>query len=128
MGHAYYAHYLAWFEAARGHLMRDLGIPYGSIEAGGVFLPVSRFWARLVQPARYDDDLRIQLWITALRSREVEFYYQVFRDSLLLAEGGTTHIGMNAAGRPTRLPEAPHEALDRYRRLHPPPATRRREE
>jgi acyl-CoA thioester hydrolase len=45
MGQAYYANYLVWFEAARGHLMRELGLPYGRLEEEGVLLPVTRFAA-----------------------------------------------------------------------------------
>jgi acyl-CoA thioester hydrolase len=124
MGQAYYANYLVWFEAARGHLMRELGIPYGSIEAEGFFLPVTRFWARLVRPARYDDGLVVRLWISGLKSRAVDFHYEVRRGEVLLAEGGTIHISVDRQGRPVRLPERPLAALGDYRDRHPSPATR----
>jgi acyl-CoA thioester hydrolase len=127
MGQAYYANYHVWFEAARGHLMRELGIPYGSIEAQGFFLPVTRFWARLVRPARYDDSLGVRLWISGLQSRAVEFHYQVVRDDELLAEGGTTHISVDGQGRPARLPESPYSALLDYRNRHAVPGTARRD-
>ena len=122
MGQAYYANYLVWFEAARGHLMRELGIPYGTIEAEGIFLPVTRFWARLVRPARYDDGLKVRLWISGLQSRAVEFHYEVRRDNDVLAEGGTTHISVDRQGRPVRLPARPLEALGDYRNRYPAPA------
>jgi acyl-CoA thioester hydrolase len=125
MGQAYYANYLVWFEAARGHLMRELGIPYGMIEAEGFFLPVSKFWARLVKPARYDDALGIRLWITSVQSRAVEFHYQVVRDGEVLAEGGTTHVAVDRTGRPARLPPAPRQALEAYRERHTLPSSAR---
>ncbi len=126
MGQAYYANYLVWFEAARGHLMRELGIPYGSIEAQGFFLPVSRFHARLVRPARYDDALGVHLWVVAVLSRSVEFHYQVRRGTELLAEGGTTHVSVDENGRPARLPEAPLKALKSCVERFPLPADARR--
>ena len=126
MRQAYNAHYLVWFEAARGHLMRHLGIPYGDIEATGFHLPVSRFWARLSRPARYDDALGVRIWVAGLQSRAVEFYYRIMRDGEVLAEGGTTHVNVDASGRPARLPESPHQALADYAARHPLPATSRR--
>lgn len=121
MRQAYNAHYLVWFEAARGHLMRELGIPYGHIEAAGFHLPVSRFWARLSRPARYDDSLGVRIWVAGLKSRAVEFYYRILRDGELLAEGGTTHVSVDAGGRPTRLPGTAGRALAAYAEKCPPP-------
>jgi acyl-CoA thioester hydrolase len=126
MRQAYNSHYLVWFEAARGHLMRHLGIPYGDIEATGFYLPVSRFWARLSRPARYDDALGVRIWVAGLQSRAVEFYYRIMRGEEMLAEGGTTHVNVDAAGRPTRLPASPCQALAAYAASHPLPATSRR--
>jgi acyl-CoA thioester hydrolase len=126
MGQAYYANYLIWFEAARGHLMRELGIPYGTIESQGFFLPVSRFWARLAKPARYDDALGVHIRVVSARSRVVEFHYQVRRHDELLAEGGTTHVSVDREGRPARLPPAPLEALGTYAAAFEVPAGARR--
>jgi acyl-CoA thioester hydrolase len=125
MGQAYYANYLVWFEAARGHLMRELGLPYGRLEEEGFLLPVTRFAARLVRPARYDDDLRVRLWVTALRSRGVSFVYHVLRAGELLAEGSTEHVSVDRAGRPVRLPDRALELLGSYRDARPAPPSRR---
>lgn len=122
MGHAYYANYLIWFEAARGHLMRAIDCPYGGLEAEGFLLPVTRFWARLSAPARYDEEIHVRLWIVALRSRAIEFYYQVWRQNDFLAEGGTTHVSVDRAGRPVRLPAAAVERLLAYQKWRPLPA------
>lgn len=121
MGHAYYANYLVWFEAARGHLMRELGCPYSGLEAAGVLLPVTHFRARLVAPARYDEEIHVRLWIVALRSRAVEFAYQVWRGGDFLAEGGTTHVSVDRTGRPVRLPADAAARLREYLAIRPLP-------
>jgi acyl-CoA thioester hydrolase len=122
MGQAYYANYLVWFEAARGHLMRELGLPYGRLEEEGVLLPVTRFAARLARPARYDDDLRVRLRVTGLRSRGVTFAYRVLRDGELLAEGSTEHVSVDRGGRPVRLPARALRLLEEFRALAPHPS------
>ena len=121
MGHAYYANYLIWFEAARGHFMRELGLPYGRLEQAGFLLPVTRFSARLVRPARYDDDLRVRLWIPRARSRLVEFVYHVMRDDERLAEGTTQHVSIDRAGRPVRLPQEAMALLTAWQERWPAP-------
>lgn len=126
MGQAYYANYLVWFEAARGHLMRELGLPYGRLEEEGFLLPVTRFAARLVRPARYDDDLRVRLGVSSLRSRGVAFTYRVYRGTELLAEGSTEHVSVDRTGRPVRLPERAYRLLEEDAARRPaPPAGRR---
>src|SRR6266446_5410194 len=40
MGVVYYANYLRFFEGARGHFIRNLGLSYGEIERRGILLPV----------------------------------------------------------------------------------------
>jgi acyl-CoA thioester hydrolase len=121
MGQAYYANYLVWFEAARGHLMRELGLPYGRLEEAGFLLPVTRFDARLVSPARYDDDLRVHPWVTQARSRGVVFRYQVVRGTDILATGGTEHVSVDRTGKPIRLPQAAQALLREYAARWPAP-------
>jgi len=121
MGQAYYANYLVWFEAARGHLMRQLGLPYGRLEEAGFLLPVTRFSARLVLPARYDDELHVQAWIPALRSRGIEFTYLVRRQDEILARGSTHHVSVDRSGRPVRLPDQALHLLRAYRDRWPAP-------
>jgi acyl-CoA thioester hydrolase len=40
MGVVYYANYLRFFEGARAHYIRGLGMSYGEIESRGILLPV----------------------------------------------------------------------------------------
>ena len=100
MGMAYYANYLIWFEVMRGDYMRAQGIPYPELEAAGYFLPIVESHVRYLSPARYDDPVEIEAWVTRARSRTVSFAYRVLRGEDLLATGWTTHVPMGTDGRP----------------------------
>jgi acyl-CoA thioester hydrolase len=104
MGVAYYANYLVWFEVMRGDFMRAVGFPYKDLERQGVFLPITEATIRYLRPVRYDDAIEVSARITGLKSRAVTFAYEVHRDRQLIATGSTTHVPVNAEGRPVQVP------------------------
>lgn len=106
MGVVYHSVYLTWFEIGRTELLRDRGMAYAEVEARGVSLPVTEALLRIRQPALYDDWIRIETRVAAVRTREVRFEYGIWRGDALLVEGSTTHVPVAKAGRrATRLPE-----------------------
>ena len=106
MGVAYYANYLRFFEGARGHYIRGLGLSYRDIEARGVLLPVYEASVNYLKSARYDDVLVVHLSQTHTRVK-IRFEYKVHRegDDALLALGHTVHVCVGKDGRPTRAPD-----------------------
>ena len=86
MGVVYHVHYLNWFEIGRTELIRDLGMPYRSIEAKGLLLPVLEVSAAYRQPARYDDRIAIYTRIVDFTNVRLEFAYEIRR--LDEADGG----------------------------------------
>ena len=106
MGVVYYANYLRWFEVARAEWLRAHGLAYREIEASGALFPVTEAHVRYRQPARYDDDVAIECWPSAVRAASLRFEYRVRRGDELLAEGFTGHACIDAAGRPRRFPAA----------------------
>jgi acyl-CoA thioester hydrolase len=103
MGVAYYANYLVWFEVARGAFCRERGIDYGEMEAGGLFLPIVEASVRYRMPARYDDEITLDIRPVELRSRTVRFAYRVVRDGKLLADGETLQVLTGRDGKPRKL-------------------------
>ena len=61
MGVVYYAHYLVYFEMARGELLRKAGMPYGEMERAGVMLPVVESHCVYRKPAKFDDLLDVRI-------------------------------------------------------------------
>ena len=78
MGVVYYANYLRFFEAGRTEFIRAKGLRYRDFEASyQLWLPVTEAHVRYLQPARYDDPIRIRCWVREAASRRVDFGYAV---------------------------------------------------
>ena len=106
MGVVYYANYLVWFEVGRTEWLREAGWNYRDMEQDGVALPVIEAHCEYRQPARYDDEIEIRTRAILLTPVRIRFEYQVMRlrDAAALAHGHTVHAGVDAGGRPCRLP------------------------
>ena len=59
MGTFYNSRALEWFECGRTELFRELGLPYRTLEARGVFLPLIEAHIQYLGRACYDDLLRM---------------------------------------------------------------------
>ncbi|MFZ3132771.1 MAG: thioesterase family protein [Desulfosporosinus sp.] len=99
MGIVYHSNYLDWFEVGRAELFRELDLPYTKIDEQGLGLAIIEANCRYRLPARYDDDLVIITRLDHISARSVRFYYHVFREETLLAEGKTVHVFINKEGR-----------------------------
>lgn len=73
MGVVYYANYLRWFEKGRTEFLRQLGVPYTSIEDSGLYFPVAEVSCRYHRPARFDDVIIIETTLNALNRASLSF-------------------------------------------------------
>lgn len=105
MGVVYYANYLRWFEKGRSELLRQVGLPYAEIEAGGLHFPVIEVTCHYRQPARYDDTIIIETELAELGRASLSFRYKIHRENKLTAEGITKHACTTSDGRVTRIPD-----------------------
>jgi acyl-CoA thioester hydrolase len=106
MGVVYYANYLRWFERGRCELLRQIGAPYGQIEARGIHFPVVEAHCRYAKPARYDDVILIESSLESVSRATLIFRYRILREgeSQPLADGATKHACVNDAGKVLRIP------------------------
>jgi acyl-CoA thioester hydrolase len=113
MGVVYYANYLRFFEGARGHFIRNLGLSYLEIERRGILLPVFEASVQYLKSAKYDDLLVVHLSQTHTRVK-IRFDYRVRRqaDDAVLALGHTLHVCVGPELRPTRAPDWLLQALE----------------
>lgn len=104
MGYAHHSHYPVWFERARIELLRQQGISYRDLEAGGIILPVTEMRVRFLSAARFDDELDIAVTLHELGRVMIGFQYTVTRrgDGARIAEAEVTLAFCNSAGRPIR--------------------------
>src|ERR1041385_2515001 len=104
--HVYYARYLDLLEAARGEFFRHLGEPLLQWQEREVIFPVVECRLRYRAPARYDDVLTIEVWLTALDRVRLNFGYRVTKDgATVILDAETFHVCTGLNEKPKRLPE-----------------------
>jgi acyl-CoA thioester hydrolase len=107
MGYCYYGNYAQFFEVGRVEAMRNLGCSYKKIEDNGIMLPVAEFSVKYLQPAYYDDLLRIETQIVSLQGAALLFNYALYNESnVLLANASTKLIFVDKQSmRPIKPPQ-----------------------
>ena len=108
MGVVHHANYLVWCEVGRTDFIRRCGMSYADMERQGIRLAVTAASMRLHASARYDDDVRVTTRVASVRSRAVEFSYEITmaRTGERIAAATTTLTPISAEGRTVTL--APH--------------------
>lgn len=106
MGVVYHANYLIWCEIGRTDFIRSRGMSYADMEQQGLLLAVTDVTMRLHASARYDDTLHVHTRLVAVRSRAVEFAYEITRSGTCagIASVSTTLVSVSPQGRPVALP------------------------
>ncbi len=100
-----------WFEVGRTELIRELGMPYQTLEARGLLLPVIEADLKFRSPARYDDLVTIDTKVIDATNLRIRFAYEIKRGEELLVSGGTHHVWLNRDWKPVRIDR---EAPDLY--------------
>ena len=77
MGVVWHGNYLLWFEVGRVETLRAIGYPYDRLEREGFGLPVTEIGIRYAHAARFDDPLKIDVWLTELKTRKFRIGYRV---------------------------------------------------
>jgi len=104
--HVYYSRYLELLEAARGEFFRHLGTTLSQWQELDTIFPVIECHLRYKVPARYDDVLKIEVWVTAAKRVRLNFGYRVVtEDGRHVLDAETYHACTNLKEKPKRLPE-----------------------
>ena len=104
--HVYHSRYLDLLEAARGEYFRSLGMTVLQLQNGDTIFPVVE--ARIVYkaPARYDDLLAIEVWVTTMEKVRINFGHRITdQNGKLIFQAETFHVCTSLADKPKRLPE-----------------------
>ena len=113
-GVAHNANYLVWFEVARVAYLAEYAGGYSSIREQGIESFVLESRVRYVQPARFDDRLRVHTRVSEVRGARFRFDYEIRRDGEVIADGWTSHACVDAKTfRPTRIPQTLADAIAR---------------
>jgi acyl-CoA thioester hydrolase len=95
MGIVHHSNYLVWFELARSEFCRARGFSYLDMEEkDDALLVVAEAKCRYKSPSFYEDLLTVKIRVGEVRSRSIQFVYEIIRDSdgATIAEGETLHI------------------------------------
>jgi acyl-CoA thioester hydrolase len=114
MGVVYHTNYLVWCEIGRTDFIRISGVTYAELERRGVFLAVAEATIRYHAAARYDDLIRVDTTLAAVRSRAVTFDYVITNADTgeRLASARTVLVSLDRRGRPVTLPDDFRERLE----------------
>ena len=107
MGLVHHAAYVVWLEEGRSQWMRAHGSSYARFEKEGLRLAVSDLHIRYRHPAYYDQKVTIRCWIEEVRSRQVQFGYEVVdaQTGAILVDASTKLIYLDQQGQVTKIPE-----------------------
>jgi acyl-CoA thioester hydrolase len=113
--HVYYARYLNLLEEARGELFRSIDEPLAKWQQADAIFPVIECRIRYKGAARYDDLLRIELWLSELAGVRMNFEYRMFNQTQKeLVVGSTFHVCTTVNEKLRRTPEELVEKLRRF--------------
>src|SRR5690554_6107441 len=77
MGVVHHSAYIVWFEAGRIAWLEAAGVPYAQVSAAGYNFAVIEVSAHYRMAIRFGDPVRVITRLTMLRSRQIEFEYEV---------------------------------------------------
>ena len=102
MGIAHHANYPVWFEVARTDLIKTIGITYTELEEMGAMLPLVALECRYFHPAKYEDVLVVEAFLTHISAAKMVIGYRVLREGEEnpLCTGSTTHAIVDQELRP----------------------------
>jgi acyl-CoA thioester hydrolase len=103
--HVYHSRYLDLLEAARGEFMRSLDRPVLMLQNADYIFPVIEARLGYKFPARYDDLLTIEVWLTEIGKVRLNFGHRILnQDGKLVLDAETFHACTSRAEKPKRLP------------------------
>ena len=108
MGVVHHSNYIRWFETARVEFLRAVGIDLNEMLNDGILFPIVEVQAKYLNPAKFDDELELEIIPAVMTKVKWEFEYKIRRagEEKILVEGFSRNVFTNAAtGKITRLPE-----------------------
>jgi acyl-CoA thioester hydrolase len=104
-GIAHNSTYFVWFEVARVGYLEEYAHGYQRLRDEGIEALVLESHARYIEPAVFDDRLKVFTRCVEAKGARFRYEYAVRRGNDTIADGWTAHATVDAKTlRPTRLP------------------------
>lgn len=106
MGVVNNVNYFRWLEEGRVEYLRDMGVPMIEIEKDGTFLMIVETHCNYLAPARYDEFVILETWISHVGNKSIRFDYQVIRRdrSEVIAKAHSVHVCTDKSGKSKPIP------------------------
>ena len=114
MGYMYYGNYAEFFEVGRVEMLRSLGLTYSGMEASGIMMPVLEMHCKYLKPARYDEEITVNVTMAKMPGVKIHFKYELFNEKQELIHVGETLLAfINMTTNRPCLP--PQEFIDKLK-------------
>ena len=111
-GIAHHSSYFVWFEVARVEYLEEYAHGYQRLRDEGIEALVLESHARYLEPAVFDDRLKVFARCVDVKGARFRYEYTVRRGGSTIADGWTAHATVDAKTlRPTRIPPWLLEAI-----------------
>jgi acyl-CoA thioester hydrolase len=111
-GVVFNANYLAFLDTSMTELWRAAFGSYQAMLDRGIDMVVVETRLRFHTPARFDEELRLQIEISRLGNTSISSAHQIFRDDELVVEGMLHHVIVDRASlTKTAIPDWVRSAL-----------------
>ncbi len=111
-GVVHHANYLNWFEEGRSDFLRQQGCYYSDMERDGLFVIVAKAEVDYRAPSFFEDRITVATTMERGKGRLMVFSYQATnQDGVLVAEGRTRHLVLDAERRLVSMPKKYHQIL-----------------
>jgi acyl-CoA thioester hydrolase len=114
-GVVFNANYFAYFDVAITEFQREALVPYDEMVAAGSDMVVAEASARFRAPARFDDEVDLDLRVVRLGTTGMTVRLEVRRDDELLVEGEMRYVFIDTAtSAKTPIPDDVRRGLEPY--------------
>jgi acyl-CoA thioester hydrolase len=114
-GVVFNAHYLAYFDMNINELLRAALGSYQAMLDEGVDIVVAEAQLRFRTPARFEDQLTLEIGVTRLGNTSITTAHRISRDGELVVEGTLRHVLVEREGlTKTPIPDWLRESLAQW--------------
>ncbi|WP_052960224.1 thioesterase family protein [Mycobacterium sp. EPa45] len=96
-GRVFNGHYLTWVDMALNEAFRDIFGDYQVLLDGGIDFVVAAAELQFRQPARFDDDLVVDVRFDPVGTTSLRSRFAIRRGEDLIAEASMVHVCVDAA-------------------------------
>ena len=114
MNIVYYGNYARYYEIGRVEALRSLDFHYKAMEDEGVMMPVYENRSKYLKPARYDEEITINVSMAKMPGVKIHFKYDLYNEKSELIHVGETLLAfINMKTNRPSLP--PQEFLEKLK-------------